>query len=86
MSATDWVNVKEYADVPSAQVASGLLSGLGIPNQIYRPRAPNVRTNECYLWVPPERAAEVRAALERSSISDEELTRLALESAPPEDV
>jgi hypothetical protein len=82
----DWVTVKEYTDVPSAQVASGLLSGLGIPNQIYRPRAPNVRTNECYLWVPPERAAEASAALEQSSISDEELTRLALESTPPDDM
>jgi hypothetical protein len=86
MSATDWVSVKEYTDVPSAEVASGLLTGLGIPNHIHRPPAPKYRGAECYLWVPPERAAEARAVLERSSISDEALTRLALESAPPEDV
>ena len=63
------------SDVPPAQVASGLLSGLDIPNQIYLPPTPDVQTNECYRWVPPERAAEARAALEQSSISDEELTR-----------
>ena len=82
----DWVTVKEFTDVPSAQVVSDLLTGLGIPTYIHRPPAPNYRGGECYLWVPPERAADARAALEANSIPEDALTRLALASRPRDDV
>jgi len=80
-----WVTVKQFTDVPSAQVVSNLLTGLGIPNHIHQPPAPQYRGGECYLWVPPERAGDARAAMEAPAVSDEELTRLALQSSPPDD-
>jgi len=82
----DWVTVKQFTDLASAPVASGLLTQLGVPNPIHRPPAPNYRGGECYLWVPPERAAEARAALESDPVAEDELTRLALESGSPNEV
>ncbi|MBS0422787.1 MAG: hypothetical protein JSR66_34085 [Proteobacteria bacterium] len=79
-----WVTVKAFTDVASAQVVSDLLTGPGIPNPIHRPPASQCCGGECYLWVPPERAAEARTALEGSLISVDELTRLALASSPPD--
>jgi hypothetical protein len=86
MSESDWVTVGVYTGVGSAEVASGLLTGLGIPSRIYRPPAPRFRSGECYVWVPPQLAEVARTALAPNPVSEEELTRLALKSTPPEDV
>jgi hypothetical protein len=99
MSGSDWISVKQYADLISAEVAAGVLSNLGIPNRIVGPpgffasksddvldRLPfgNVGA-ECYLWVPPESAEDAKNALEQAPLSDEELTALALKYPAPDD-
>jgi len=78
--------VKAFTDGPSAQVVSDLLTGLGIPNPVDCPPAPQYRAGECSLWVPPERAADARAALESDPVAEDELTRLALESDSTDEV
>lgn len=85
MSDQGWVSARQYTDFLSASVAASLLSGLGIPNEIYSPRSPDFRSGECYLWVPPELAQDAKKALEQAPLSEKELTELALKYPPPDD-
>jgi hypothetical protein len=86
MSDTEWTTVAEYADLLSAEVVSRMLSGMGIQNRIYRPPLYRTPTPKYYILVPPESTEEAKTALERSAISDQELTKLALKYPPPDDV
>jgi hypothetical protein len=84
MSDRDWVTVKQYDDFTSVEIGARLLSGLGIPNRIDRPTFRRF-AEWCDLWVPPEFAEDAKKALGGGSVSDEELTRLALQSPSPDD-
>ena len=86
--AKDWVTVAQYADVPSTQIASRLLSGLGIRNRIYSP-GPILNVplaGESCVWVPPELVDAAKKALAQSGVSDKELTEQALKYPPPDDL
>jgi hypothetical protein len=81
MPDDDWVTVAQYSGPMSAAVAGGLLTGLAIPNRV----SVWPRSSLCDIWVPPEFAEEAKKALEQGSVSDQDLTKLALSYPPPED-
>jgi hypothetical protein len=85
MAADDWVIVEEYPNVSTAEVAAGLLSSMGVQNEIV-PQADSLTSGgECYILVPPDVADEAKRILSESSVSETELTDLALKDPPPDD-
>jgi hypothetical protein len=85
MATDDWVVVAEYPNASSADVASGLLSNMGIQSEVLPVADSLTSGGECRLSVPPELADEAKRILSDSSVSDSELTELALRDPPPDD-
>jgi hypothetical protein len=85
MVTDDWVVVAEYPNASSAEVASGLLSSMGVRSEI-SPMADSLTSGgECCISVPPELADEAKRILSESTVSEGELTELALKDPPPDD-
>ena len=84
MATDDWVIVAEYPNASSAEVASGLLSSLGVRSEILPVADSLTSGGECSLSVPPELADEARRILSESAVSEGELAELALKDPPPE--
>jgi hypothetical protein len=82
MAEHDWVSVGQYSDYLSAEVVSGRLSRDGVTNRIWRPPR---SVGECYIWVPSESVDEAKRILAEPTISEADLTRLALKEPPPDD-
>jgi hypothetical protein len=85
MVADNWVVVAEYPNASSAEVASGLLSSMGVQSEISPAADSLTSSGECRISVPPELADEAKRILAESSVSDDELTELALKDPPPDD-
>jgi hypothetical protein len=81
----DWVIVAEYPNASSAEVASGLLASMSIQSEILPVADSLTSGGECCLSVPSELADEAKRILSESSVSDSELTELALKDPPPDD-
>jgi hypothetical protein len=83
----DWVTVGEYSNAPSAQVASALLTTMGLKHRIW----PTTRLfgtaadGDHYIWVAPELVDEATRILSTSTVSERELATLALKDPPPDD-
>jgi hypothetical protein len=85
MATDDWVIVGEYPNISAAEVASGLLTNMGVQNEIV-PEADSLTSGgECLITVPPDVAEDAKQILSQSSVSDSELTDLALKDPPPDD-
>jgi len=84
MAADDWVIIEEYPNVSYAEVASGLLSSMGVQNEILPVADSLTSGGECCISVPPELADEAKRILSESSVSEGELTELALKDPPPD--
>ena len=85
MAADGWVVVAEYPNASSAEVASGLLSSMGVQSEILPVADSLTSGGECRISVPPELADEAQRILSESSVSESELTELALKDPPPDD-
>jgi hypothetical protein len=85
MATDDWTVVGEYPNISSAEVASGLLSSLGVRSEILPVADSLTSSGECYVSVPPEMADEAKRILAGTSVSESELTDLALQEPPPDD-
>jgi len=85
MATDDWIVVAEYPNLSSAEVASGLLSGLGVRSEIVPVADSLTSGGECYLSVPPDMADEAKRILAETAVSEDELTELALREPPPDD-
>jgi hypothetical protein len=84
MTRGDWIGVGEYGNYASAQVVSGVLTAARIPHRIV-PSPPPFRDPTCWIWVPPEWSDKAKALVAKASVSEEELTKLALSYPPPDD-
>ena len=81
MPQDDWVTIAQYSNPMAAGIASGLLTGLSIPNRVLAwPRSPLFD-----LWVPPQFADDAKKAVEESDVPDAELTKPALSYPRPDD-
>jgi hypothetical protein len=88
MSKDDWVTVGEYPNASSADIASALLTTMNVPHKIWPTTRPVVgmsSSGSYFIWVAPELAGEATSLLSESSVSDAELTALALADPPPDD-
>jgi hypothetical protein len=85
MAADNWIMIAEYPNFSSAEVAAGLLSSMGVQSEILPVADSLTSSGECYISVPPEVADEARRILAESSVSERELTDLALKEPPPDD-
>lgn len=85
MATDDWIMIAEYPNVSSAEVASGLLASMDVQNEILPVADSLTSGGECYISVPPEVADEARRILSESTVSESELTDLALKEPPPDD-
>ena len=89
MKSHDWLSVGEFTNLIDADLTSKRLSDAGIPNRVVVPQ--NLvggawgGTVQCYVWVPPEAVDQAKSALATSAIPDDELTKLALDTPPPDD-
>jgi hypothetical protein len=87
MKDDDWVTLTSFPDLESAEAAASKLDGI-IPSEILGPLDDPVSADhlgQCFLWVPATLVEEANFALAEPAASDEELTKLALESPPPDD-
>ena len=83
MSNNGWTSVAEYSDKLTAEATLGLLTGKGLPAYIKSDEhVPGLGSNFC-VFVPLNRAREARWILERSTVSERELTELATGGEPP---
>jgi hypothetical protein len=88
MTKDDWVIVGEYSNSASARVAAGLLKGHGTASRLWPNPQPTVGADmagDFYIWVAPAVAHEARRILAIPKVSEEELTRQALNEPPPDD-
>ena len=88
MADSDWTRVAEFGLLEDAQSTLIQLMGSGLPAEIRDLRGAMPTYDEVSVfsvWVPTELADEAKSVLNPASISDEELTREALESPPPDD-
>jgi hypothetical protein len=85
MATDDWIMIAQYPNVSSAEVASGLLTSMGVQNEILPGTDALTSSGECYISVPPEGADEAKRILSESSVTESELTDLALQEPPPDD-
>jgi len=88
MAKDDWVTVGEYPNASSAQIASALLTTMKVPHKIWPTTRPVVgmsSSGNFYIWVAPALAEKAKSILTESSISDADLTALALADPPPDD-
>jgi len=85
---SNWASVAEYGNLRDAQRALMQLLGLGVPAEIrdLNGLVPTYdEVSAFYLWVPAKLLDQAKALLNPVVISEEELTREALESPPPDD-
>ena len=88
MQNSDWTSVAQFANLRDAQSALMSLLATGVPAEILDQggKVPTyTEVSVFYVWVPQELAGEAKAVLNPSVVSEEELTREALESPPPDD-
>ena len=88
MTDNDWVRIGEYSNLESAEVVAGRLSAEGVPNRVVStdPGGPLFGAlGEYSVLVPPDAAEAATRILSDSSITDADLTTLALEDPPPDD-
>jgi hypothetical protein len=83
MHPKDWVSVTESGERLSARIISARLADAGIPLRVSEPQS---SAGQCSIWVPADRASEARRILSEVSVTDEELTALALAEPPPDDM
>jgi hypothetical protein len=84
MSSPEWLSVAEFLNGMDADLVSRRLDIEGIPNRVVFLFPVRDRTNQ--VWVPPDMFERAKQVLSESAISEAELTKLALEEAPPDDV
>lgn len=80
----DWISIGEYSSYQSARIVAGVLDNAEIPHRIVRAAMP-LEDRTCWIWVPPESAAEARRALDECAVAADELTMQAMEYPPPDD-
>jgi hypothetical protein len=88
MAKDDWITIGEYSNSASARVAAGLLASNGVANRVWPNPQPTVGADspgDFYIWVAPEVAEEARRILAEPVVSEDELTRQALNEPPPDD-
>lgn len=90
MSASDWVSVGEYSNLIDARLVSRQLHLAGIPNRIedalgvFDPGQCGL-VGHFAIWVSSDKLDEATRILAEQAISDDELTKLALGTPPPDD-
>ncbi len=87
MTNDDWVKLMSFPDLASAEAAASKLDGSDAC-EILDPLDEPVTADhlgQCFLWVPSTFVDDANFALATPAASDEELTKLALESPPPDD-
>lgn len=87
MTDDDWVKLMSFPDLASAEAAASKLDG-SVPSEILGPLDEPVTADyigQCFLWVPSTLVEDANFALADPATSDEELTKLALESPPLDD-
>jgi len=85
MTDDDWTRVAEFGLLKDAQSALMQLVATGVPAAIRDLRGQEPTYDEVsvfYVWVPTELADQANSVLNTEPISEEELTREALESPP----
>jgi hypothetical protein len=88
MQNSGWTSVAQFANLRDAQLALMSLLAMGVPAEVLDQGAEVPTYTEhslFYVWVPQELVDEAKTVLNPSAISEEELTREALESPPPDD-
>jgi hypothetical protein len=89
MTDSAWIELASFANLTDAEEAVKKLVCAGIPTQTLGPDQQPLTTayvGECYVWIPEELSDEATEVLNPPSVSEEELTKLALQSPPPDDV
>jgi GMP synthase PP-ATPase subunit len=82
MNDPDWETIVEPANEAAAQIVLGLLASDGIPGRIVSNVPVPGLGISFRVQVEIARAADARAALAAASVTDDELTELALRSPP----
>jgi hypothetical protein len=83
------VNAAKFPTLADAEAAVIKLVAMGIPTAILGWDNQPVTTayvGECYVWVPEDLVDDATEVLNPPSVSEEELTKLALQSPPPDDL
>jgi hypothetical protein len=83
-----WINIAKFPNSDEAESELKSLVAAGIPALITGleyAAPPAADFSERYIWIPEELIEQAKFVLARPSISEEELTKLALQSPPPED-
>ena len=84
MSNASWVSVETYSDKISAEAILGLLTGAGLPAYIQSDEHVPGLGSRFSVFVPVDRERQARRMLEKGSVSDSELTELAMAVKPDE--
>jgi hypothetical protein len=85
---SDWTNIAKFSSFKEAQAAQISLLAAGVPAEVLGADGkalPDEDLSERYIWIPAELTDEATFVLAKPTISDEELTKLALQSPPPDD-
>ncbi len=83
MENGDWVNVTEFGGGLSEGIISAWLKEADIPSRVWEARD---SAGQCVIWVPTDRESEAQRILSEASITEKEITGLALADPPPDDV
>jgi hypothetical protein len=86
LSASNWLSVGEFANAVDAELTSQRLTTEAIPNKIVASNIPHLGTGPYWVWVPEEFHHQARRVLTESAVPEEELSRLALATPPPDDL
>jgi hypothetical protein len=88
MADSGWMNIATFPNFKEAQAAQISLIAAGVPAEVLGVDGMPLSDedlSERYIWIPGELIDEANFVLATSTISEEELTKLALQSPPPDD-